>query len=675
VHNLSQVTKAMEEIDGVAHILNISNVEGAAEIDGVINVGPITQVTPASQWAGRILNDVLLVPSVISKDGRTVLVFAQLKNANVGLLVKFQEQFRAILNREFPHSVVRIGGVPAVQTDLGLLLNKELVNFIMLTIAACALTLFLIFRTRTTILIPLVLTALANVMVFAMMAWSGLPFTILSSTIPILVFITVVSVSVHFILRLTEHHAPHGIEPSCLTLRDKWAMIWSVHTTIWLPNLLGAFTTCVGFLTLLSGKVPLIRNYGLGVAAAVLLSWLITSIGLLPLLLLLPKPQPRAWVSRPARWALWTIRNAKPVVFSVAVLCLLLVGTSRHLYWTGRLFDDLPSGQEARQSTEWIDQKMGGVIPLEVVIRAKSAKPWSDPARLAQLKTFLAELRSTPGVGSARSLPDFFHVLETLPHPIRADSEKSIDDIYFLYSLGAVNPVENFLADQNQSVRIELRLHDLPSGEMQELVARVKNRASAIFPADKVSVGGMGAIVHVIHDELSRELIFGFWQALALVVILLAFVFRSLRWALVACLPNLVPPIALLGYLSLTQTPIKPGVAIIFSIALGLAFNNTVYVLNRLRELKTNLRPLPVSKAFYVEGNPCLVATLIMLVGFSVFLFSYFSLNRTFGACMLVSMLGGLLGDLIFLPALLHLVPGILEPAAVSVPGTIQQGV
>ncbi len=54
------------------------------------------------------------------------------------------------------------------------------------------------------------------------------------------------------------------------------------------------------------------------------------------------------------------------------------------------------------------------------------------------------------------------------------------------------------------------------------------------------------------------------------------------------------------------------------------------------------------------------------MMGFSVFLFSYFELNRTFGACMLVSLVAGLLGDLVFLPAMLKAAPALLEKQAVS---------
>jgi uncharacterized protein len=237
----------------------------------------------------------------------------------------------------------------------------------------------------------------------------------------------------------------------------------------------------------------------------------------------------------------------------------------------------------------------------------------------------------------------------------------AIAETYFLYSMSENNPLTQYVTNDNRSARIELRIHDLPSNEVLALVKHLKSRVKKEFPDSTVQLGGMGAVSHIIHNEISKELIFGFWQALILIVMLLVVIFRSLRWALVAALPNLIPPVVLLGYLALTHTPIKPGVAIIFSIALGLAFTNTIYAMNRMKSLRRKGGRLPVSRTFHLEGNPCLVATLVVMMGFSVFMFSYFELNRTFGACMIVSIIAGLVGDLVFLPALLKAAPWLLE--------------
>jgi predicted RND superfamily exporter protein len=272
----------------------------------------------------------------------------------------------------------------------------------------------------------------------------------------------------------------------------------------------------------------------------------------------------------------------------------------------------------------------------------------------------LQDLRAMDGVGTAQSLPDFLRVPGLNDGQLPA-TRKAVAETYFLFGLSELNPLARYMTPDNRAARIEMKIHDLPSDQIHALLSRLNSRVHAEFSESEVQIGGMGAIVHTIHDELSHESIFGFWQALLLIVGLLAIVFRSLRWALVAAIPNLVPPVVLLGYLAVTHTPIKPGVAIIFSIALGLAFTNTVYALNRLRELRKAGKPLPLNKTFYLESNPCLVSTLVVMMGFSVFLFSYFELNRTFGACMLVSILAGILGDLIFLPALLKAAPWMLQ--------------
>jgi len=75
---------------------------------------------------------------------------------------------------------------------------------------------------------------------------------------------------------------------------------------------------------------------------------------------------------------------------------------------------------------------------------------------------------------------------------------------------------------------------------------------------------------------------------------------------------------------------------------------------NRVRER------LPISRVVAEETNPCLVSSLCLFVGFSIFLFSYFPVNKMFGAFMLISIAAGLLGDLVWLPSLIQRFPWLL---------------
>lgn len=659
VQKLSALTLKIKALNSVDEAISVANVEGAAQVEGSLSVGELVKLVPKNEWKNRILKDNLLTPNLIAEDGRTVLIYVMLKSASISVLTETEAKLKSMLASTFPEADTSIGGVPAVQTDLSLLLNKELLHFLVLTVIACALTLLMIFRTLSTIWIPLILVVYCNIMVLAFIALSGLTFTILSSTIPILVFIDVMTISCHILLRIHE-------EAQLAQGESKWSLILRTNRSIWLPNLLGSVTTSVGFLTLLYSDVPLIQSYGKAAGISILLSSVLTSLGIMPLLLAFPFPTPREWVHRPARWALWIIQRRKQVVAATVATCALCAIVGRQLDWTGRLFDDLPKGHEARQSTEQIDSTMGGVVPLDVIIRLPKGnkKDWSDPHRISKLDHLVEDLRQIPGVGTAQSLPDFLRASGL--HQTRLPASRAaIAETYFVYSMSPANPMANYVTSDNRSARIGLKIHDLPSDQVKALLSKVRRKAQSTFPDSLVQMGGMGAVVHTVNDEISHDLIFGFWEALGLIILVLIPVFRSLRWALVAAVPNLIPPIALLGFLAVTDTPIKPGVAIIFSIALGLAFTNTIYALNRLRQLRRPGRPLPIKRTFHLEGNPCLVSTLVVMMGFSVFLFSYFQLNRTFGACMLVSIVAGMVGDLMFLPALLKMAPWLLDSKAI----------
>lgn len=656
ITELKKLTAELEALSGVHEIIDIANVQGARSENQTINLGKLIDLTPPNLWPARFLQDQMLSPNLVSKDGRTVVIYAALDNGNADLMVHFLSDFRDKLKNHFPQSETSVGGVPAVQTDLGILLNKELRTFLVLTLLACVATLLLVFRSWSTLLMTVILTGFANLVAFSMMAYAGLAFTVLSATIPILVFIAVVSICVHVMLRVEEQLHEDALHSSGIPF---WKSILKANKAVALPNFLGATTTCVGFLTLLTSDVPLIREYGIGVAAAIMLAWFFTSLGLIPLQMLLPPPRSRQWVRTPARWALWAVYRRRWITGGILLVAVISLIIGKNLYWTGKLFDELPAEHETRRTTEIIDQTMGGVIPVELTIELPKSTDWVEPSHLSSLDKLSDQLRQAKGVGSVISLPDFLRASginsDQLPPSRQATAE-----LYMLYSLADKNPLSQFLSTDEHLARMQIKIHDLPASEALAQVDVLKNLAQQDFPDAKISVGGMGAIAHIIHNEISQDLIIGFWPALLIITLLLAVIFRSWRWSLAAAIPNLLPPILLRSYLVLTHVAIKPSVAIIFSIALGLAFNNTVYALNRLRSLQKSPQELPVYRAFYLEGNPCLLSSLIFLVGFSVFLFSYFELNRVFGQCMMVAIVAGTIGDLILLPAMLRLCAGFL---------------
>nr|BFD59614.1 hypothetical protein CKG001_17210 [Bdellovibrio sp. CKG001] len=655
IRSLESLTNLLVNYPGVKNTLSLATVQGAISNSDGLSVGPLLKNLPENQWRQETLKNPLISPTLISQDARTASVIVNIKPLHTQELLALRQNLEVTAAAAVPFAHVEIGGTPAVQTDVGVLLQTELRNFVVLGFLSCFLVLGLIFANWTPLIISFIVIVCANIIVLAVMALAGYPFSVLSTTIPILTTVDVVSLIIHTLLRYSEEQKN---QPQ---LSHQERVVYTFRVLLG-PNFFASTTTMIGFLSLLATKVPLIRDYGLTAAGAIVIGWIVTTLTLFPLLYFLPGPQARDWAWAKARWGLYLFRRSGIWAFLIILVCSALAIKGQSLSWSARLFDDLPKNHQVRLSTETIDRELGGMIPLDIEIKGP-ADSWNDPALLAKMDQLLEDIRQTQGVGSVVGLPDLV-AAANIHHTRLPASRSQTAEIFFLYSLSSNSPLKNFLNTDSSNTRISVRTFDLPSNQLQSLVQTIKEKATTTFPQMQVEVTGMGSTIHHLNNDLSRQLIFGFWHSMLAIAVVLIFVFRSVRWALVACIPNLVPPAALLGFLAISETPIKPSIAIIFSIALGLAFNNTVYLLERLRALQKNSKSkeLEIEKTLWREGNPCLISTLVLLAGFSVFLASYFAMNRIFGFYMLLSMLAGLVGDLILLPTMLKSCPWLLTP-------------
>lgn len=654
IKSLEKLTQDLAQIQGVTGAVSLASVQGVLNQGDGLSIGPLIASLAPDLWSIEIPKNPLLVPTFVSMDGNLASIVVQINSTNTKDLKDLRQKIQEISSRALPFAEIQLGGSPAVQADINLLLESEVRNFIILGLLACFLTLGFVFSNASPLIIAFIVVLCANILVLATMALAGYSLSIMSSTIPILTTVDVMSLCLHTLLRYSEFKRNH-------TLLSHEIIVKKTIKAIFKPNMIASLTTTIGFLTLLLTDVPIIKDYGWTAAFSILIGWVTTSVLLYPLMLFLPPVAVRTWAWSRARWGLYLFRRSSLWMILIIGVAVVLGFKGQDLSWSARLFDDLPADNQVRLSTEMIDKKLGGIIPFDIELSGPP-ESWNDFKKIEKLTLLLKDLRIIPGVGSVLGLPDLIKSIKVSETETQLNS-KSLAEIYFLYSLSNQSPLRNFLNADGAMTRIAVRTEDLPGNQIHDLARDFRTRASFYFPDMKVKIAGMGPTIHSLNNELSHELIFGFWQSMMFIGVILLFVFRSLRWALIACLPNLVPPAFLMGFLAFTETPIKPSVAIIFSISLGLAFNNTIYLLERLRTMqkKTASGKLLIAKTLWIEGNPCLISSLILLMGFSVFMASYFSMNRIFGFYMLLSMLAGLVGDLLLLPTLLNTFPWLLN--------------
>lgn len=657
IQALQKISRDIQERGDVKTILSLTQIEGASTEKNDLVIGNIFDRENPTDWKEAVRSNSLLYPLLVTKDFRATLLAIEPKAQNRTAREDMHEEVTALLQDTFPQARVISAGVPLLQTRLSDMIQTELGHFLIITVLAFCVFFYLIFSHWSAIACAFATILGTNIFSLALMSALDIPMNAILVTLPVIVSVSVMSLLIHSLHLWSQRRGHQG------HFQERWMEAWATCKEIAWPNALGITTTALGFLALAPSAIPIIGQYGWTVA---LVLSCVAVLAQLMMLCALPlvKPVMRSWPGKPAIWALWCFRYPRRIVAATIFSTLLGTLMLSQLNFSIRLFDDLPNGDDVRTNTDWIDRSFGGVLTYDVALRAQVKGFWRQPAALQRLDRMNQELRKYDSVGTIVSVADLFQ--GDIP-----TSSSQVAETFFLFSMAEKNPTLSFMSEDGKDTRLGIRLSDIDSNHLQATKAHIQQTLAQHFPELTISEGGMASYAHHINHEVAQALIFDFWQPLAFICVFLVFMFRSFKWAVLACLPNFIPPAFLLGALAITGTAVKPGIALIFSIALGFAFNNTLYILSRLRQLPSHPDSLP--KAILMEANPCLLESLIMFVGFSIFLFSKFDMNQTFGGFMLISILAGFIADVVFLPALLHVFPSLFVRKMLKVPTALPE--
>jgi predicted RND superfamily exporter protein len=124
---------------------------------------------------------------------------------------------------------------------------------------------------------------------------------------------------------------------------------------------------------------------------------------------------------------------------------------------------------------------------------------------------------------------------------------------------------------------------------------------------------------------------------------------------LVSIIPNLLPLLLTAGIMGFFNIPLKPSTILVFGIAFGLSVDDTVRFLAQYRqELKKNNWKIrkSVYATFNDAGLSMFYTSIVLFFGFSVFMLSSFGGTIALGGLISLTLLFGMLSNLMLLPAL-----------------------
>ena len=172
-------------------------------------------------------------------------------------------------------------------------------------------------------------------------------------------------------------------------------------------------------------------------------------------------------------------------------------------------------------------------------------------------------------------------------------------------------------------------------------------------PLQSATASGLFVLMAHIIDSLLTDQIRSFMWASIGTVVCMWIAFRSLRIGLISLVPNVFPIALVTGSLGLLNVPVNIGTAMIASVAMG--FTCSVHY---FEVFQNSLPEVGLTRALQIAqsgvGKAVVLAHIALVAGFMVLTVSEFIPLVYFGALLSLSMIGGLISDLVLLPLLLR---------------------
>jgi predicted RND superfamily exporter protein len=142
-----------------------------------------------------------------------------------------------------------------------------------------------------------------------------------------------------------------------------------------------------------------------------------------------------------------------------------------------------------------------------------------------------------------------------------------------------------------------------------------------------------------------------------IVAMIMGFIYRSFSMVLISIIPNIFPLIAIAGIMGFTGIELKTSTSIIFTIAFGIAVDDTIHLLGKFKFelMKGRSKIYALKRAYLTTGKAMILTTLILCSGFLLLVFSSFMGTFHMGLLLCITLMVALVADLTLLPVLILL--------------------
>ena len=217
---------------------------------------------------------------------------------------------------------------------------------------------------------------------------------------------------------------------------------------------------------------------------------------------------------------------------------------------------------------------------------------------------------------------------------------------------------------ENRLTRLVVPVVNMPASELQQELEIIRGFMNSNYGNYQPVLTGTMALLTAQHTYTAEGMLQSFLVALTVITLFFIVLFRSVRYGLLSIIPSVVPILLAASVAGFLGVFLDLSAVVVFAMTMGLAVDDAIHVMSRYLVYKKAGASTRTSleHAMNESGRAVLFTSMVLVLGFSVLTFGTYTTVINVGLFGSVIMTLALLGDLIFLPAILYLVDGDEEP-------------
>ena len=587
------------------------------------------------------------------------------------------EAIKAAIAKFNANDELFLGGANMIADDMIGFIKSDLLVYGLSVLALLSFSLWLFFRQIRWIVLPMFICAVSAIFTTGIFGMFGWEVTVISSNYIALQLIITISTVIHLVVSYREFYARH---PKCsqnqliyLTLRDKFS-----------PSFWAIFTTVIGFSSLMSADIKPVIMLGIMMSAGISVSLVLAFLLFGAINVNLKKLAPVRTFENSFKFTKYCANlalNSRKIIYAVCVLvvCFGVYGISK-IKVENSFIGYFKESTQIRQGMQVIDTKLGGTIPVDVIVKfkesepkqeksdekddfesefendAKSAKYWFNSYHTRVAEKIHDYLKEQKFVGNVSSLATLIKAIKEL--------NNGVSDDFLLAAMYEKLPLEYktillspYVSVENDELRFSLRIVDSdPKLRRNLFLKELREGLLELTKNDNVSIEVVGMMVlynNMLQNLLSSQ-VDTFGLTVAILFVIFCFVFRSIKLATIAIVSNLIPLCTLFGVMGFFGIPLDVMSITIAAISIGIGVDDIIHYIHRFKEELLTKDVFESIKAAHASiGYAMYYTSFTIFLGFSVMITSNFIPTIYFGLLTDLVMVFMLLGALIILPSLI----------------------